>query len=426
MGYRYTNILPLHNLFLIIFGYFFFFFGNVVSSSTSTSSSLSSVPTISSSSSFQRFIYGIGIYNDTTNAPYITAQLPVAFNLTGAQGWILLFFESMDGNTSSSWNPEAWQIQALQYAYSLNLRPIVRLGQYARNYRYYSDDTEHLHYNRLANLYRQYVSQLPLPPVRYTESTGISSLPIIVGNEPNICLEWQCTEGEGIFMNATTIAKEFAAFSRDIVQSLSSLSNLALMIAPLAQAGTEQCECVYNGNNGPQVYNGTYFLSTMLDYVPYLYNVTTYFTAHTYPACGDNPFNDWCARGWLLTYNDVYNIAINSWLMNPVNNQSNATYPIIISETGFQAPQNETGKAEWIIQCYNDIWLPDTRIISVTPFLLAGPFWASAGWPWTLWNPTNINTVETFQPQYLAVQTYIQQQQQRSANREGKTVSEKL
>jgi hypothetical protein len=112
------------------------------------------------------------------------------------------FFETFDPSDSSTLLPTQWQLDALHRAYNLGLRPVVRLGQAARNYRYYSDDPSHLHYTKLATQYAAYVAALPLPP-------SADSLFVGVGNEFNIMGEWRCTEGAGIFLNVSQVCRVF-------------------------------------------------------------------------------------------------------------------------------------------------------------------------------------------------------------------------
>ena len=47
--------------------------------------------------------YGAGVYNDTQRAAPFYAQLPVACNLTGRGGWLLLFFETIE-SPLKHWN----------------------------------------------------------------------------------------------------------------------------------------------------------------------------------------------------------------------------------------------------------------------------------------------------------------------------------
>lgn len=55
----------------------------------------------SSATSETKKKYGAGIYNDTLRAAPFYAQLPVACNLTGRGGWVLLFFETLDGGENA-------------------------------------------------------------------------------------------------------------------------------------------------------------------------------------------------------------------------------------------------------------------------------------------------------------------------------------
>lgn len=38
--------------------------------------------------------------------------------------------------------------------------------------------------------------------------------------------------------------------------------------------------------------------------------------------------------------------------------------------------------ATWTLHALQEQWLPDTQVIGITPFLLAGDFWEELGWPW--------------------------------------------
>ena len=157
-----------------------------------------SVVAAADASSLRR-IFGIGIYNDTPGSPPVIDQVEVAFNLTGPSGFVLFFFETFDPSNPSSLLPQQWQIDAINLAYTLGLQVVIRMGQAARDYRYYSDDPQHLHYTRLASQYASFIGSLPLPP------TTTDPLFVGVGNEFNIFGEWRCTEGAGVFMNVSQV-----------------------------------------------------------------------------------------------------------------------------------------------------------------------------------------------------------------------------
>lgn len=356
---------------------------------------LAAVAAASSSSN----ILGIGVYNDTQGSPGVNLQLPVAANLTGSGGWVLLFFENIDLPTNNLL-PEAWQIAALQQAWALGLKPIVRLGQWRRNYRNYSDDAQHLSYKALAQVYANYVAALPGPP-----SPSSEPLRLILLNEPNICSEWECAEeGPTVYLPSATIAAEVAALSRDVLAAITALpGSYRIAVPPIASVGFPQCQCVPggSGNNGPQNVNATAFIGQMMAAVTGVYANATDFSAHPYPACQE-PFTSWCAAGWLAEYQQQYAVAMPSWQSNPAHSAPGARWPIWISETGWQSPQNETDKAVWMVQALTQLWGADPAVDAVLPFLLAGPQWTPQGWPWTLWN-NDSTAVVTYQPQYSAV-----------------------
>lgn len=333
---------------------------------------------------------GIGCYNDTPWAPPISAQLPVAANLSTGAGWVLLFLESLDPAAAAP-APAPWEVAALHQAYSLGLRVVARLGQRARNYRSFSDDPTHLSYTALASAWRAYAAQLPVP------ADG-SALYIQLANEPNVCMEWQCAGGPGVFISAAQVAAEAASFTRDVARALRTLPQLAVAAPPVAGIGFAHCECVWAGSNGPQDVNGTAFLSAMLQQVPSLFAELDALIVHPYPACGQLPFSEPCAGGWLASYQQqAAQVAASRAPGAPL-------LPVIVGETGWPST-NEAGKAQWMVQALQQLFLADASVVAVLPFLLAGPFWEQQGWPWTLWDPATGNTtLRQLLPQFLAVQ----------------------
>jgi hypothetical protein len=198
------------------------------------------------------------------------------------------------------------------------------------------------------------------------------------------------------------IAIEAAGFERDVLAALRPLPRLSLAIVPLGSVQATAFECVDGGKQlGPSA-NGTLFARNMIEAVPTLYGAADVLWAHPYPACGDNPWSDWCARGWLEAYKDMQATVSASWHTNADHNAT-ALIPVLVTETGWQAPQNETGKALWMVQAYQQLFLPDPTVLGVMPFLLAGPMWQSAGFPWSVWSPDG-SLLEALQPQFVAIQ----------------------
>lgn len=219
---------------------------------------------------------------------------------------------------------------------------------------------------------------------------------------------------------------ESAGFERDVLKALRPLPRLSLGMVPLGQVQGSAFECIWNGTVKGPFNNGTVFVQAsasvsqhqghtsrahrlsqdMLSAVPDLYGAADNIWVHPYPACGDNPWDDWCAQGWLAAYRDIQAAANVSWHTDPAH--TDTLPPVLVTETGWQAPQNESGKALWIVQAFQQLWLPDETVIGVMPFLLAGQFWIPRGWPWTLWDEDGDGILETVQPQYLALQALVQ------------------
>jgi hypothetical protein len=151
--------------------------------------------------------FGIGVYNDTGMGTDV--QLPEAHALVGHSGFALLYFDllfSRTGDPSSCDDgcvPPAWATSAMEQAYALGLTPMVRVGQWSRQIRNFSDDSAHRSYTALAAAYQAYIDRLPRPP-------DGSDLFVVLLNEPNVCGEWQCGDGAGVFLDSTSMAAEAA------------------------------------------------------------------------------------------------------------------------------------------------------------------------------------------------------------------------
>ena len=85
--------------------------------------------------------FGMGVYG---KVPW-EEQLSWTLNLTGHGGRVLLymtlsFSENGDVTSCGGCKPAAEEIATLQHAYTMGLRPVVRIGQYPRTIRDFSDD----------------------------------------------------------------------------------------------------------------------------------------------------------------------------------------------------------------------------------------------------------------------------------------------
>ena len=387
-------------------------------------------------------IYGIGLYNDTLHCPSQTDQLPVAANLTGAGGWVLVFFESLDPNDGATFLPAPWQTELLRAAYAASLRPLVRLGQNARNYRNFSDEgphaPAHMHYTALARLYRSFVGALPLPPGG-TASGEV--LHVQLGNEFNVCIEWDCySHTSPGLANASMWSAEVAAFTRDVLAELRPLPGLALAVGPMAPSGPASCSCGADareprarvprhperaaaprapaaaprtapvfppaGCSGTAPYAGAFggmgsdFINYMLACEPALFSRVDFFTSHPYPGCNEDPSQP-CALEGLTGYRAEQAAAMPSFRLNPAH--AGLSLPVIASETSWWG-SNETAKAIYMVEAFETVWGRDENVSGVTPFLLAGSHWDVDGFTWTRWNRSNESQLTQLMPIYFAVQ----------------------
>ena len=387
------------------------------------------------------FKYGIGIYDDTLHCPTQTNQLPVAANLTGPGGWVLVFFETLDPTNNATFLPMPWQVEILKSAYAAGIKPIVRMGQNARNYRNFSDDpVTRLGYTRLASLYRNYTAGLPLPP---PGTPSGDTLHIVIGNEENICVEWQCHESPPL-ANATQWTAEVATWTRDVLGALRSLPGLSLAVGPLAPSGPGGCGCsaapVSSESSGSLVASaraaavraareegghpltarssvgattelGTVWVppegtrpprsalgaggcsgtgaypafggtsSSFIEYMtvcePGLFGVADFFASHPYPGCNEAPSNN-CSFDGLTVYRSERATALPSWLTNPAHVNGPGSFPVAATETSWWG-NNYNNSGSFMAQAYATVWNPDEIVMAVTPFLLAGDHWAVDG-----------------------------------------------
>jgi hypothetical protein len=495
--------------------------------------------------------YGIGIYNDTARAPSQIEQVPVACNLTGPQGWVVLFFETLDGGRSLApqppapphagctghaaghkacacamdgkaatlscgpkggtiakvdfasigtpagqcgnltigkchgdeakarsfvqsscvgkasctlpadighWNgnkdpcygtvksvavqvqcsgptpaplptpappgpapppppcaPEQWQIDALKAVMACGLRPIVRLGQRSRGYRYNADDHGYRSYKALGQRYADFTTSL-LSGAGATDKA--SSITVLVGNEPNICVEWECW-GTGS-VNISTMAAEWAGYTEDVLAALSPLG-VQLAASPLAPGGNSVCGCCTPGSDYWSVYckGSVSGGSGMEDYLrdairerPGLFAKATYFAAHPYPAQEWDGLNSSAnlpvelngSATWWSEVKSLRYLVADSWASNASHDKAaliNATaFRMIGTETGFGG-RNEGAKASGMVELYTKLWNPDPVVAGIVPFLLAGQHWDSYGFTWSKFSAGKATTL---QPIYTAIQ----------------------
>ena len=334
--------------------------------------------------------FGIGVYSAgtaaTTISPSVLAQLPWAINLTGSGGRVIFLLELLfaeNGNVSSCLHgcvPDAAALAPIKQAYAMGLRPVVRLGQWPRTIRDFSDDPQHLHYTTLAAAYRKFAAALPLPPDDSSSSSS-STLEIIVLNEVNTGAEWRCS-GNG-YLSVEDTPPEAAGCLRDILTALRSLPRLLLSPSPTAYTNPSPYPCEGNPNGKPGKVNWSQptdiaFMKGMIAAVPDLYTRhADFLNSHPYPF-HSQPFAEPLGRAGAVHYRAQ---------LNASGRSHDNDFSVLITEAGWSGT-NESEKAESIVAALQEEWLPDKRVAGVMPFLLSAPAnssFAGKGWPWVLW-----------------------------------------
>lgn len=246
----------------------------------------------------------------------------------------------------------------------------MRLGQWPRTIRDFSDDAKHLCYTRLGRVYRDFAAALPLPP-------DGSPLEVIVHNELNGGGEWQCS-GDG-YVSTNGTAAEVAGCLRDTLAAMRPLPRLLLSPSPTAYTAPATYAC--NGNPNGTIYPPDWstptdiaFMQQMLHAVPDLYRNADFFNSHSYP-WSNQPFSTPLGRAGAVHYR------------TQLNATGRASLPVLLSEAGWKG-HDEGEKAASVAAALQEEWLPDTRVAGVMPFLLTSndeAGFARDGWRWVLW-----------------------------------------
>ena len=339
--------------------------------------------------------FGIGVYTDTPGSPPSAIQLDAAQKLSGARGWVTVYVCSWRSGNSSCMNRSTTALDGasratLLAAYERDLTVVVRLG-YPLAPRDHSDDSQHLHYTGLAAAYARVTATLPPPP------TG-RHLYVHVGNEFNACNEWRCTSvGNSSSISSTgnitsaAMAVEVAAFYRDLLAAVAPLrSNPAYTFlryahGPIANWQNTACACDGGaplGSGQP----GLVFLRAMQAAVPELYSKVDWFSSHAYPYSASPWGTDKATRGLTYYRSETQVIGRGAVGITAVPARARVPVPVIITETGWRRDATrgigDAQVANWTSLAYTTMWVPDSQVLGVTPFLLAGKFWEGLGWPW--------------------------------------------
>jgi hypothetical protein len=197
---------------------------------------------------------------------------------------------------------------------------------------------------------------------------------VVLFNEPNHASEW------GNEVNPEEYAQTALYFAKELKKAN---PNYYLLLAGLDQAAPQQL---------PNYASASWFLQTVIDNLG-KENFEKYFDgwcSHSYPNPGfsASPYNQgWGSiRGYESELQHLQTLGIKKDL------------PVFITETGWERRNlNEELVAQYLTWAYSNVWLPDSRVVAVTPFLLnyqSEPFldfsWQKLG-------------QDSFYPQYEAI-----------------------
>lgn len=318
-------------------------------------------------------VFGVGLVS-----PGSDTQYDLVHGLAGDNGWIMLLFP---GITSTSTSADPTWIDAVNQAYSRNMNVVARLNPPwgSSNYRDESDDPAHRNYTTLANAFRAVVASLPRVNGR--------NLYLQIDNEPDLCYEWFCNPGEAQPLQYAEMAAEYASFYKYVVLAIRSLGDSRIKVAygALAPGGARQCGCCGSQNCPADQggITGLTYMDAMVAAVPDIWSYVDFLATHSYPASGIGfGFNcplDQATPG--LTY---YQLELQ---------KIGRSLQVLVTETGWatNAPGlptcTEQNKADWTVGAYKQVWLNDSAVMGVMPFMLQDATWGDQdGWEYVMTN----------------------------------------
>mmetsp|Transcript_28853 Transcript_28853/g.73992 ORF Transcript_28853/g.73992 Transcript_28853/m.73992 type:complete len:463 (+) Transcript_28853:96-1484(+) len=314
--------------------------------------------------------FGVGLVSEGNQA-----QWDLTKAMVGDGGWILLIFAGVD--LSATGPAQSW-VDAVNYVFQQGLNVVLRIGpgwgqSHFRDLADGAAQGDYTHYTHLAQAYVNVLKGIPTPAS--TSAYSGRQLLIQIHNEPDLCYEWFCGTAASSPIGYEEMAKEYASFFRDTADAIHAMGDdsLKVSIGALAPGGALQCGCCGASacsGDSPGI-TGLQYMQAMQAAVPGVFDRLDFLTSHSYPANGigygfNVPF-DQAAPG--LTYFEKELQTIGRDL------------PVAITETGWCTHRDgmptctEDQKGQWYTQAYQQVWLPDNRIIAVTPFMLQDKVW---------------------------------------------------
>ena len=313
--------------------------------------------------------FGIGLVNGGD-----TRELDLAADLAGPGGYVKLLFV---GVRPGMGGPDSGWVNSVRDAYARDLIPVVRFAPDwgDRRVRNQSDGgSDGLRYSQLAASYAAIVRGLPLRAgwPFYVE----------IHNEPNLCSEWACDRGRfpSDHIPSDRMALEYASMVRDVASALHGLGDARVRVVNggMAPGGVRWCECVGPGEGAFEAGNTSMdYLAQMEAGVPGVFANLDAFATHSYPAEGEG----W---GFFVPY-DRAGTGLR-YFTRELTTIGRLDLPVLITETGWPTALGGTTYgsrdqiAGWTQQAYENVWLTDSHVLGVMPFMLMDSAWDPFGW----------------------------------------------
>lgn len=295
--------------------------------------------------------YGIHtLVQDIMDLPHINAQLDWARALGGPGSYVK---ELLYPITPSTQGPQQSWTDFVTAAYARDLIPVLRLqGVYNPKATRWEKPPVDKNggYSSIAEAFKRVVAGLP-------RRSG-HPLYVEIWNEPNLDFEW----------GGANNPVEYARFLKAVSDAIRSLKDPDIVIM--------------NGGLSP---GGNYphleFLDAMFRAVPDAVNAFDVWASHPY--AGNHPpnYNDsyYSIRGYqwelsrLAQYRDVRNLKVMITEAGyALGNRDDPRYPAI----------DETNRAAYTREAFENYWSRDDRVLAVMPFELSAPFNDWPAWDW--------------------------------------------
>lgn len=196
---------------------------------------------------------------------------------------------------------------------------------------------------------------------------------VILFNEPNHGAEW------GGSVDADNYADIALTFARKLKEKN---QDYFIMLAGLDASAP---------NSPPQFQDESVFLSQVFNNktIEQWNKLLSGFASHSYPNpdFSGSPYNS--GRGSIRSY---------EWELNFLKQLGVKELPVFITETGWRRG-DESSIADYLKAAYGEVWLPDDRVVAVTPFVFDYQGEPFLNFSWKKYQN------EDFYPQYYAVQS---------------------